>query len=84
MVLGAGNYDLLGFVDVLDRMIIHNEVVVLKHHPLRSYLQPIYDFILEPLKSRGFYASVVDIDLATTQAMIYHPLTKHIHLTGII
>lgn len=82
VVLGAGNYELLGFVDVLDRMILHNEVVVLKHRPLRGHLRPIFDFILSPFKKLGYYVSFVDINLATTQMMIYHPMTKHIHLTG--
>jgi hypothetical protein len=82
VVLGAGNYDILGFVDILDRMILHNEVVIIKFHPLRSYLQPIYDSVLAPLKDRGFYTSELDVDIATTKALIYHPLVSHIHLTG--
>jgi hypothetical protein len=56
IVLGAGNQDILSVSDVFDRMILHNEVVVLKHHPLRQHLYGIMEKVMKPLLARGFFA----------------------------
>lgn len=54
VVLGTGNQEFITMTDILDRVFAHNEVVVLKHHPLRTHLYAAYNIILRPLIRRGF------------------------------
>ena len=46
LVLGAGNQSFLSLVDLLDRVFGRGEAVLLKHHPLRPWLDAPYADIL--------------------------------------
>lgn len=82
LVLAAGNQEFLTFCDVLDRMILHNEVVIIKHHPLREHLDEVYRFILQPLVDLDFVGSIKNSSVSIAEELIRHPLLNHVHLTG--
>ena len=82
VVLGAGNQEFLGLFDVLDRLFLHDEVVLIKHHPLRPHLHDVYSIILSPLIKRKFVISVKDDGLEFNKKIMEHPFLRHIHLTG--
>jgi hypothetical protein len=82
IVLGAGNQNFLGLLDTLERVFVHNEVVLLKHHPLRSFMFGPYKKILEPLIQAGFVEMVLDEGVLVTQELIQSDLVGHVHMTG--
>ena len=82
VVLGAGNQEFLALFDILDRLFLHNEVVLIKHHPLRPHLHDVYSIILSPLIERKFVVSVKDGGLESNKQIMRHPSLRHIHLTG--
>ena len=49
LVLGAGNQGFLSLVEVLGRCLLHGDVVLVKHHPLRPWMDAPYAAILTPL-----------------------------------
>eukprot|EP00948_MAST-09A_sp_MAST-9A-sp1_P002587 g2587.t1 len=81
-ILGAGNKDFLTVVDIIENLFIHNQVVLVKHHPLRPYMHEIVTFLLMPLIEAGILVSVHDRGLENNQFLVYHPKCNHIHLTG--
>ena len=52
-VLGAGNVSSIGPLDVLDKLFVRNEVVVLKMNPVNDYLAPIFRRAFAPLIEMG-------------------------------
>ena len=46
LVLGAGNQGFLSLVEVLGRCLLHGDVVMVKHHPLRPWMEAPYAAIL--------------------------------------
>ena len=48
LVLGAGNQNFLSIIDILERIFVHRECVLFKHHPLRPFLYaPYYKLLKE-------------------------------------
>jgi len=83
LVLGAGNQNFLTSVDVIERIFMHKECVLLKHHPIRAFLAAPLQHVFQPLADRGAYAQVLDSDIAGAHSeLITHPLVSHIHMTG--
>lgn len=82
LVLGAGNQNFLSFVDVLQQMVAANRTCVLKHHPLREFLHPVYESILKPLSDKGYFCSMVVKDPAVAASIVSHPKLCTVHLTG--
>lgn len=82
LVLGAGNQNFLSFIDVLERIFIHKECVLLKHHPLRPFLFGPYGVLLEPLINEGIFHMILDNGLEMTQKLICCPIVSHVHFTG--
>jgi hypothetical protein len=81
LVLGAGNVSSIGPLDVLDKLFVRNEVVVLKMNPVNDYLAPIFRRAFAPLIEIG----VLEIVTGGADAGRYlcaHPLVQSIHLTG--
>lgn len=81
VVLGAGNQHFLATLDALHMAFVEGCVVALKFHPIQAPTKPFIDYIMEPLARRGFYAGVL-CDLDATRALLYSPLTDHVHMTG--
>lgn len=82
VVLGAGNQSMICAVDSLHALYLRNRVVFLKHHPLRTGMEPFLRFLLKPLFDQGFIDSELHVSLERTSAMIYSPYTSGVHLTG--
>ena len=82
IVLGAGNQNFLSFIDVLERIFIHKECVVLKHHPIRPFLWDPYEMLLEPLIKENIFYMILDDGIQFTQKLIHNPIVSHIHFTG--
>jgi len=81
VVLAAGNQSFLAVMDAVEQLFKHGRVVVLKYHDLQEPVTPSIEALLEPLVKRGFLWGVhADIEVAS--ALVYHPLTTHVHMTG--
>jgi len=81
VVLAAGNHSYIGLMDALEQLFLHNRVTVLKYHDVQAPLTPILEYVLAPLRERG-YCWGVEADIEVAQALLYHPLTSHVHMTG--
>ena len=72
LVLGAGNVNSISPLDVLDKLFVHREVVILKLSPVNAYLRPVYEAVLAPLIDNGFL-NIVTGDAAVGSYLVYHP-----------
>jgi len=80
VILGAGNSNFLSIVDVFERIFLHSECVMLKHHPLRPFLYTPYECILEPLISEKIVRMMYNME--NNQELIQNAYVNHIHFTG--
>ena len=83
VVLGAGNQSLITFWDAIEILFTPPyRPVLLKHHPLRSHLFPVFSELFAPLIERGFVHQVVDDGIPETTAILRNPKVKHVKMTG--
>ena len=82
LVLGAGNQNFLTMMDAVDRVFLHNECVLIKHHPMRPYLIKPFQRILQPLIDDNIVRMVLDEGNEMTASLVKHPTVQHIHMTG--
>lgn len=81
LILGAGNMDSILVFDLLDQLIRHKRVAVLKFNPINAAIRAPMEQAFSPLIEAGFLAFVeggaeLGAELST------HPRVEHIHLTG--
>jgi acyl-CoA reductase-like NAD-dependent aldehyde dehydrogenase len=81
LVLGAGNVSSIGPMDVLYKLIVDNEVVILKTNPVNAWAGPHLEKAMKPLIDAGYLAIVhgggdVGAHLAN------HPKVDTLHVTG--
>jgi len=81
LVLGAGNVSSIVFMDVLYKLFVESEVVVLKVNPVNAYVGPHLEEAFRALVDEGYLAVVyggadVGARLAT------HPQVDTLHVTG--
>jgi len=81
LVLGAGNVSSIGPMDVLYKLIVDNEVVILKTNPVNAWVGPHLEKGFAPLITEGYLAIVhgggdVGAHLAN------HPKVDTLHVTG--
>lgn len=81
LVLGAGNISSIGALDVLTRVFLHRQAVLLKFNPVNEYLLPIFQRAFQPLLDRGIVA-LTSGDAGMASALTNHPAVDEIHLTG--
>ena len=81
LVLGAGNISSIGPLDVIDKLFVRNEVVVLKMNPVNDYLAPIFRRAFAPLVEAGVL-EIVTGGVDVGRYLCAHPLVQSIHLTG--
>lgn len=81
LVLGAGNASPLPLEDLLHKLFVEDQVVVLKFHPVNSYLGPLIEDAFRPLIDRGFLRIVYG-GIEQSSYLCYHPSVDEIHLTG--
>ncbi len=81
LVLGAGNVSSIGPLDVLHKLFVELQVVVLKVHPVMAHLGPVQEDLLAPLVRAGVLRIVYG-DAAEGAHLVNHPLVDTLHVTG--
>lgn len=81
VVLGAGNVSAIAPRDLLHRLFVEDEVVVLKMHPVNAYLGPLLEEAFASLVEAG-YLAIVQGGADTGRLLCRHPLVTSVHLTG--
>ncbi len=81
LVLGAGNISCIGPQDVLDQLVIHNSVCLLKMNPVNEYAGPYIERAFKPLIDEGFMA-VCYGGVEVGQFLTHHDDIEAIHITG--
>ncbi|MDA9757208.1 aldehyde dehydrogenase family protein [Acidimicrobiaceae bacterium] len=81
LVLGAGNFSSIPYLDVLYHLITRKSVILLKLNPVNEYLKPVFEKVFQNFIERG-YIIVTTGDIEESKYMATHPGINHIHLTG--
>ncbi len=81
LVLGAGNFSSIPYLDVLYHLITRRSVILLKLNPVNEYLKPVFEKVFQNFIERG-YVIVSTGNLNESKYMVNHPGVNHIHLTG--
>ncbi len=81
LVLGAGNIASIAPTDVLHRLFVEDEVVVLKMNPVNEYLGPLIERAFGPLVDDGFLA-VLYGGPEIGSRLCHDSRVETIHLTG--
>lgn len=81
LVLGAGNVSSITPLDVLHKLFLENQVVILKMNPINDYLTESYDIAMKPFIDRGFLR-IVKGGADAGAYLAEHPLVAELHITG--
>jgi hypothetical protein len=81
LVLGAGNVSSISATDVLYKLFVQNQVVLLKMNPVHEKLGPVLEEAFLPLIEWGALA-IVSGDGAAGALACQHPEVENIHVTG--
>jgi len=81
LVLGAGNVSSIGAMDLLYKLFVENQVVILKMHPLNAYLGPLIAEGFEALLDWGVLR-VVYGGAEVGDVLCKHSKVDEIHITG--
>jgi len=81
LVLGAGNASSIGPLDVIHKLFVEQQVVVLKLHPVMAHLAAVQGAALAPLVREGVVRLVVG-DAVQGGHLAHHPGVDTLHITG--
>lgn len=81
LVLGAGNVNAITPLDVLQKLILENQVVILKMNPVNDYLTDYYQIAMKPFIDEG-YLRIVKGDARGGAYLCDHPVIEELHITG--
>jgi acyl-CoA reductase-like NAD-dependent aldehyde dehydrogenase len=81
LVLGAGNISSIPPLDLLYKLFVEDQVVLLKMNPVNAYLGPYLERAFAPLIRDG-YLGVTDGGAEDGAYLCRHPDVDSIHLTG--
>jgi hypothetical protein len=81
VVLGAGNQSSIPPMDVLYKLVVDDEVCILKMNPVNEQLGPVIEDALRPLVRAGFL-EVVYGGIEVGKHLTDHPDVRSIHITG--
>jgi acyl-CoA reductase-like NAD-dependent aldehyde dehydrogenase len=81
VVLGAGNQSSIPPMDVLYKLVVDDEVCLLKMNPVNEALGPVIEDALRPLVDEGFLR-VAYGGIEVGKHLTDHPAVKSIHITG--
>lgn len=81
LVLGAGNIAATAPMDVLYKLFVENQVVLLKMNPVNDYLGAFFEQAFEPLIRDGFL-SIVYGDAKLGAYLCQHSGIDTVHMTG--
>ena len=80
-VLGAGNQSSIPPMDVLTKLVVDDEVCLLKMNPVNEGLGPVIAKAFKPLIDAGFL-QIAYGGVEVGQHLTDHPLVTSIHITG--
>ncbi len=81
LVLGAGNVSSIPPLDVLYKLFVEDQVVLLKLNPVNAYLGEFLEVVFEPLIAAGFIG-LVSGDGNLGRELCEHSQINTIHMTG--
>ena len=81
LVLGGGNVSSIPPMDVLYKLFVENEVVVLKVNPVNEFIGPLLEEAFKPLVDEGFLA-IVQGGSDVGALLSSHPQIDTLHVTG--
>ncbi|MFT4977082.1 MAG: hypothetical protein ACI8S6_002987 [Myxococcota bacterium] len=81
VVLGAGNQSSIPPMDVLYKLVVDDEVCILKMNPVNEALGPIIEAALKPLVDSGFLELAYG-GIPEGKHLTDHELVTSIHITG--
>jgi len=81
LVLGAGNASVLPVSDLLHKLFVELQVVVLKFNPVNDHLGPLMEEGFRPLIDRGFLGFVYG-GAEEGAYLCHHPAVDELHMTG--
>ena len=81
LVLGAGNASVLPVSDVLEKLFVELQAVVLKPNPVNAHMGPLLEEGLRALIERGFLAIVYG-GAEEGAYLSKHPDVEELHVTG--
>jgi acyl-CoA reductase-like NAD-dependent aldehyde dehydrogenase len=81
LVLGAGNVAAITPLDVLHKLMIEDQVVILKMNPINDYLTDFYKIAMKPFIDGGFLR-IVKGDAKGGAYLCDHPIVEELHITG--
>ncbi len=81
LILGAGNVASIGPMDALYKLVVDDEVALVKTNPVNAYLQPFWEEAFRPLLDAGFFA-VVRGGADVGEYLCHHPEIASVHITG--
>lgn len=81
LVLGAGNQTSIAPMDVLHKLFVENEVVILKLNPVNAYLGPYLARTFRALIEGNFFTLAYG-DVEVGKYLCNHPMVESIHITG--
>lgn len=81
LILGAGNVAAITPLDVLQKLYLENQVVILKMNPVNDYLTDYYQIAMKPFIDAGFLR-IVRGDAAGGAYLCDHPIVEELHITG--
>ena len=81
LVLGAGNASSIGPLDVVHKLFVEQQVVVLKLHPVMAHLAEVQAAALAPLVREGV-VRIVHGDAVQGGYLSSHPGVDTLHITG--
>lgn len=81
LVLGAGNVSAISPIDCLHKLMVDNQVVLLKLNPVNAALMPVFEAVLAPFIGKGF-VRIVNGDATVGDYLCNHAQVQTIHITG--
>src|SRR5258708_27466424 len=81
LVLGAGNVSSIGPMDILYKLFVEDQVVILKSNPVNAYLDPLIEESFRALVEPGFLA-IVHGGASEGAYLCNHAGIDEIHITG--
>lgn len=81
VVLGAGNQSSIAPMDVLYKLVVDDEVCILKMNPVNEQLGPVIERALQPLVDAGFLRMAYG-GIEVGKHLTDHPAVRSIHITG--
>lgn len=81
LILGAGNISAITPLDVLQKLLLENQVVILKMNPINDYLTDYYKIAMKPLIDANALR-IVKGDAVGGAYLCEHPIVEELHVTG--